>query len=88
MSLQDQTTLENLGEQILGPRRFRTSKKPETGPDGTYKGGTAFERSYRAKEVKDTRCYTNAYSYQDQTSIASTAVGSKRTGGDRENLDI
>lgn len=88
MDLKDQETLERLAKNVLGPIDLRSSDKPVTTKDGTYKGGTAFERSYRAKEVKGARCYTTAYSFQEAPRIASTTVGSKRTGSDRENLNL
>jgi len=86
--LEDQETIRNLGREVLGPRHLRTPTKP-TKSDGNYEGGTAFERSDRAKPVKKGgRCYTNAYSFQVPNKVSSTTVGSKRTGEDKDNLQI
>lgn len=56
--------------------------------DGTYEGGTAFERSPRADGVKGARCYTNAYSYQNAPKITSPTCGSKISGTIDDNLAL
>lgn len=88
IDLGDQQKLADLTEKILGPARFRTAGAPTVCDNGTYKGGTAFERSPRADGVKGARCYTNAYSYQNAPKIASPTRGSKSTGVMDDNLAL
>lgn len=89
ISDEDQRTLIQLRDRILGPRDLRERDKPTRISHGIYEGGTAYERSIRAKPVKKGgRCYTNANSFQEAPRISSATVGSKRTGEEWENLDI
>jgi hypothetical protein len=78
-----------LAEKVLGPNNLRSSEEPKAHPSGGFTGGTAFERSHRARQFKEAaRCYTTAYSYQKPMKIASVTAGSKRTGEDMENLAL
>jgi hypothetical protein len=86
MDPKDKEKLEKLAEKVLGPEHLRTAERPLLRGDGTYHGGTAFERSDRAIGVKGARCYTNAFSYQDATNVASPTRGSKSIGTMDENL--
>lgn len=88
IGLEDQRTLETLGEQVLGPTNLRSAERSMARADGIYEGGVAFERSSRASGIKGARCYSTAYSYQVAPNIASATVGSKRTRGDEENLAL
>jgi hypothetical protein len=83
----DQQTLKTLVETVLGPPELRTPEAPVKSGK-LYTGGTEIERSNRAIPVKSGRCYSTANSYQIAPNIASVAAGSKRTGEDRENLDL
>ena len=88
IDLADQDILRALAENTLGPVNLRSPERATTEIRGTYKGGTAFERSLRARGVKGTRCYTTAYSHQRAPNIVSATTGSKRTGGDLDNLQL
>ena len=72
----------------MGPANLRSSLKPTINEDAVYRGGTAFERSPRARPVKESRCYTAAYSYQDAPNIASATAGSKYIGPMDDNLAL
>jgi hypothetical protein len=87
ISREDVKDLERLAEKVLGPRDLRSSERAAR-VHGTYKGGVAIERSFRAHGVKGARCYTTAYSYQNAPKIASVTAGSKRMGGDLDNLGL
>ena len=83
----DQKRLEELTEEVLGPKADRTAASPVNLGHGTFKGGTVYERSTRAHPVKPgSRCYTNAYSYQVPANIASPMAQSKYQGDLDDNL--
>ena len=65
--------LTNLTKAVLGPKTERTAGRARKGPDGLWIGGTAYERDIRARPVRGTRCYTNAYSHQVAPNIVSPA---------------
>jgi hypothetical protein len=83
----DQEALQAITEKVLGPPELRSPERPKM-MEGTYNGGTAFERSSRAYTVKGLRCYTTALSYQDPSGVASVTAGSKRVGGEVDNLNL
>ncbi|KAI0716827.1 hypothetical protein C8Q76DRAFT_616910, partial [Earliella scabrosa] len=59
----------------LGERQDRSPCKPTKKPDGSYEGGTAFERHDLAAHVRNApRCYTLAQSYQVQRNIAAAPI--------------
>lgn len=61
----------------------RTASKPIINDQGEYQGGTAYERSKRAVPVRgEGRCYTNAHSVQNVTSLVSLVGQSKMTSPD------
>lgn len=83
----EQQKLRDVAEKTLGPRNLRTPIKPKLCKSGVYQGGTAFERSPRAKHgIKKARCYTNAHTHQVAPNISSVTSGSKRNG-DPDDLD-
>ena len=67
----------------LGERNDRSPQKPTKLEDGTYEGGTAFERHDLALNVRNApRCYTLAQSYQVQRNIVGPAAATKIAMGE------
>ena len=67
----------------LGLRKDRTPSKPTKTEDGTYTGGTHFERDDHALNVHNApRCYTLAQSYQVQRNLVGPAAGAKIAMGE------
>ena len=65
----------------LGKKEDRTRQSPTKMPDGTFIGGTAFERNKRANPVKpDTRCYSIGNSFETPTKIMAPCADNKITG--------
>lgn len=71
-----QQALVEARDEVLGPRDQRTSSKSD-GRDGTYVGGTAFEREERPTSVHEGRAYTLACSDQQQNSVYSPVAWGK-----------
>jgi hypothetical protein len=67
---------------------LRTAAVPTGHKDGTYKGGTTFERSSRTHGVKSLQCYTNAFAHQVPPNIVSVTADSKRNGVQDNNLAL
>lgn len=68
-------------DAALGEAELRSKQKPVLSDDGTYHGGTAYERSDRAIPVKPgTRAYTNANTYQRAATIAGPVASGKMRG--------
>lgn len=65
-------------EAALGPQNTRTAHKPTKKLDGSYEGGTPFERDDHAMNVANSqRCYTLAQSYQVQRNTVGPAAAVK-----------
>lgn len=70
--------LDEARDQALGCRNERTPQRPIY-QDGTFAGGTAFERSPRAEGIHGTRCYNLVNSFERQSRLAAPSATSKRT---------
>jgi hypothetical protein len=67
----------------LGKKEERSRDRATRMPDGTYVGGTAFERNKRANPVKaNTRCFSVGNSFEAPTKIMAPCADNKITGND------
>jgi hypothetical protein len=72
--------LRNIQGRIIGDHELATPEKPVKQSDGSYLGGTAFERDDQAEGVKGSRCFYLGPSHQHSTSIVSPNAGGKVCG--------
>lgn len=85
MTTEMKTRLDAARNKALGPADQRTREVPEL-MNGIYTGGTAIERSPRAKPVKEgTRCFTLASSYQPPNRVMSPCAPGKMLGNWDDN---
>ena len=70
--------MEDVRQWGLGAREERSASKPTKTPDGTYTGGTQYERDDLAVHVGNApRCYTLVQSYQVQRNLAGPTASAK-----------
>lgn len=73
--------LDDARDRILGPQKERDRRRPPPGK-GKKLGGTAYERSPRAKSVKEpARSYTFGPSIESPTSITAPVASAKAKDG-------